>query len=346
METWVGTVVSHIKEPKTRQNYTLHARRMAVLFGDLCIDRITRATLARMQATMATPEAVARVKAYTLERYGRVGRGPKAGDGYGASTINGTLAALRNAWNWAAELRYTPAVMPKFSSMPVNRVFTDYTPSQDEIEAAIASVTSVAVQRALWIQAATGARVSEITQRRVGDIDRVEGQGETLTVWLAIRKTKTKVDRVIPVRRWVGRLLLDMAAGRDPSEMLFLHAGHRDDDGSDDVARIVKRMRCDIGKPVSMGFASAVQAQLRRLDWAKLDGPRFTPHGERRCFINTALDSNQPIDRVAAFCGNSPGTIARHYREIQPGHLLDVVARGEAVDEGKVTPFPRKAGGQ
>jgi integrase len=237
----------------TIETYTKHARRIIDAMGDDPASSVASETMDRLHTAL-------------VKR------------GLSPTGIQHHKSVLATATRWAiAEGLLTPRVL----TVPRVRVITpatrNHTPNEAEAAAVIVAMTGED-RFAVSILAATGARVSEVTELRRSAIDLRGG-------WLHL-DGKTG-PRKFPLVGELRALLTPYA------------------DGSD--ARLFTRK----GRAAPARIHHQLVATCTRLGQTV-----FTSHGLRRMVVNRILRSGMDIKTAAELMGHSPCVMLSHYRRV------------------------------
>ena len=148
VETWIPKVQRQAEAgtlaASTATSYRISARRLKGGFGDLPIERVTKAR---------------------MEEY----RDKRRGAGAAASTVDLDLRVLRAAWRWAQDDEHLPPREIPRLRVKGPRVNNRRTPSRGEIGAVLSHLDGWAAL-AVRLLAATGARVGEVAALRWPDV--------------------------------------------------------------------------------------------------------------------------------------------------------------------------------
>lgn len=287
LECWMGaqTERSDLRSP-TLDGYRGHARVMVEQIGSIWLDRLTRRDLD------------AYVKRVRLPRTpGQARRVPRAD-----STLHQDFVVLRMAWAWGRSIGVVPdreLAVPDLSSAPVR---PKHTPDPAEINAVLTHLPEW-VSDFLRVQYATGARLGELAEVRVGDVD-----PRACTVRLT-GKTGT---RVVPVQSSVARDLGALCAGRPPDARLWLQTS--------------QTIRC-VNRIIGVACEEAGVA-------------KWTTHALRRTAVDRLMRApGVDIATAAAILGHSPVVLLKSYRQVSADDKRKAVAialaplpAGEVVD--------------
>lgn len=284
---WLGSSVDlRPEDDPTHKVYYMASRRLIAGMGEAVAGRVTRDTLARY------------IHAATQ-------------GGYAGSTIKLDLRVLSIAWKWAYEMGLTRTPLPRAPKVQARRRYVDRTPTWDDVNAVIDHLTlDHPAGQALLLQGAFGGRIGETTRIRHCDVDRFEGEGDTLTAWVWLRFTKTNRDRIVPIRRDAGALVAEL---------------HDPDRGEEHLLRY--RSGRAAGRSVNARFGQAVRTIMYRLAWDDLGIERFSTHGIRRLVADTLRNGGVEVEEVAAMLGHSPEMLLRTYRRITPAAVLGASMR-------------------
>ena len=255
----------------TIETYTKHARRIVDAMADDPASSIGSETMDRLHTAL-------------VKR------------GLSPTGIQHHKSVLATATRWAiAEGLLTPRVL----TVPRVRVITpatrNHTPNEAEAAAVIVAMTGED-RFAVSILAATGARVSEVTELRRSAIDLRGG-------WLHL-DGKTG-PRKFPLSAELRALLTPYADGTD----VRLFTG----EGRSTPSRIYSRLVATC---------------------ARLGQTVFSPHGLRRMIVNRVLRSGMDIKTAAELMGHSPCVMLSHYRRVTQEDRTAGVAKaglGEAL---------------
>lgn len=257
--------------PRTVQVYRCRRRALEHTIGDVRVHRVSLRTLERHRRLRASVSPV---------------------------TVRHELRVLRIAWLWAIEMGIVDAPLPKMrvAGGPTREKVT---PTHEEVRRVLACMPD-RTRLVVLLLYATGARVSEVTALKWGDIDlehrrvRIFGKGRR--------------HRVVYL----------------PSSV---------------VAELVERGVGEPLDPVC-GFASAATGTRRATSHLRRAceeaGVRpFPPGGLRRLAEDTLQRRGVDIGTIGAMLGHSPLVALQHYRQPTDGDLRDAASRaglGELVE--------------
>ena len=279
---WLGARAKDPQlRPATMHFYTVNARGIFDAIGDDPVSGLGNETLDRIHAAMV-----------------RRGLSPQG--------IHHRKRVLVAAARWAiGEGLLTPRVL----SLPRLRVHVpatrNHTPSEAEAAAVIVAMSGED-RLAVSIIAATGARVSEVTELRRSAIDLRGG-------WLHL-DGKTG-PRKLPLLAELRALLTPYGDGTN--------------------ARLFTRK----GRAAPARIHHQLVATCTRLGQTV-----FTSHGLRRMVVNRVLRSGMDIKTAAELMGHSPGVMLSHYRRVTQEDRAAGVAKAGLGEALVVTMSPAGAG--
>ncbi|MEL6345602.1 MAG: tyrosine-type recombinase/integrase [Myxococcota bacterium] len=269
MRAWIGrqrkrSAIGAIK-PKTFRNRRYAARR---LLGDKPGEADKRGKHIPPRLRYVRLQDITEER---LEDY--IARALSDGDSTG--TIYGDLRIMRTAYRWAQKKGRVGSRILPVVDVKVTATACSYTPTPQEVEAALDEMLTVWHKAALQMVWGTGARCGEIVLITWDRIDLVRN---------TVRLVGKANPRTIPItpRCAAGLSLLERGAG---AARLFPGKA------SDDALRDAMRRACK-----SAGV------------------PRFTPNGLRRLAVDELRRAGVPLEVTAAITGHSIKTMLTIYR--------------------------------
>lgn len=209
-------------------------------------------------------------------------------EGAASTTIVVDLAIFRIAWRWGVDCGFAHGDLPRLAIRA--RAKRGRTPTEAEVFRVVEKAPRL-IRLALVVQAATGARIGEVTRLQHADIE-LNTEAGTGVLHLGRHEGARKTGaRSVPI--W-GEVVAALAEVHRPGEP-----------------------RGVWGK----GSDQRVQVFLRSLDWPALKMDPFTSHGIRRLAADRMARAGVEVAAAAAFLGHSPMMMLNIYRQVSPDDL-------------------------
>lgn len=208
-------------------------------------------------------------------------------DDYSPATVRLERVVISAAWDWAHGRRMTPNWKLPPCTLDPEPETESYVPSRSEVAATFACMVRDWRLPALRLQAATGARISEIVSLRVGDVDLGSGI-------VHIVESKT-VSRDVPVEPDV----CDMVA-----EWLC-------ESGRDKLGRGGRLWLDELPTKPATPCNTAIRAAIKRCGV-----PHWSTHGLRYRAVIDLFESGADAKTVSEISGHSVITCLRIYRRV------------------------------
>ncbi len=187
--------------------------------------------------------------------------------------------------------------------VPDGYVYNDHTPTPGEASRAIAAIERIEYRDVLTLQAATGARVHEVTQLQAAAWDPERRE-------LSLESGKTGA-RIVPVTGRAAAMLT-----------------RRFDAGTDTLFRLPKTARAHVNDHLKMGGI-------------KTGVTVFTSHGLRRLAVNRLLDAGADPKVISLITGHSVHTLLTIYRRPTASQLRQAVENAGlgSLPQGEIISF-------
>lgn len=246
--------------------------------------RAVSATIANLREGIGNrePESLTR---RDLERW----RDARLAAGSAGSTVARDLRILAQVWRWAVDCGYLAGDLPNVTVRRSERVYTDYTPTEEELAGILGRAPREWVRRAIVLLRATGARVGEISALR----------------WTAFSEGFVTVSgktgtRPIPLH---------------PEVWDEVHSWTRDSERVLNVAPITAE--------------TELRVYLARVSEEMGLAGRVSPHGIRRAAVDALYRRGTRPEVAAKILGHSPQTALAHYRRVTKDEMLDAVTSAQ-----------------
>jgi integrase len=260
LDRWIAERVDDARDlaPRTRASYRGRVQALRATVGHVALEALAVRHLAAHKS--------ARERA-----------------GAAAGTIVMEINIVGAAWQWGADRGFVSGEVPRVEVRP--RPKQGRTPTAAEL-ARVVALASPLIALALKVQAATGARIGEVTELRHVDID-LDPDTRNGLIRLGKHEGARKTGvRAVPI---MGEVVEALRAVHRPG---------------------------DPGRVWGRGANLRVQAFLRLLDWNKAKCEQFTSHGIRRLAADTMARAGVEVATAANILGHSITMMLNVYRQV------------------------------
>jgi integrase len=292
LETWAASVRESVESgqirPSTGDMYINRARHLATVLGEVRLDRVDSASLDAYRDARLRAPVMGREKRFADGEWSWVQ--VPTNRKTAPHTVAHELRVLRVAWRWGEQRGYCPARRLPSVAVKTRDTRDRRTPTREEVDRVTAALDGWP-GLAVLLLAATGARIGEVADLRWRSVDLDGG-------WI-ILSGKTG-PREVPIEPAVVAALRSAGPGTPDGRVLPVAP---------------KTVRTTLGRDHIAKACADAKIQ------------RFTPHGLRRCAVDSAIGGGVDPGVASKLFGHSPEVMLRHYRTATRDDLRAAVRR-------------------